>query len=108
MDTQFNIIDAIVGQPTCINHLSGDQKLNPNGASQIQMLRSGHQIAKYYVLTLTAHMKPLCKQSEGTGGGLGAPENFYDWKKRDDASRTYLAWICMKDKETLFLITTKN
>ena len=112
----FNDENIVISQPQRFNKLRHSQKMDPNELSRIHIKRDGDWFGDVYKNVIKSYRKAMEKWTSGTGGGPGAPENYHDWRLRDEwdfqnydrLRGNMLAWVYMKDKELNFILDAKN
>ena len=112
----FNDEKIVVSNPERMNKLKNSNRMDPNELSRINIKRDGEWFKNVYKNIISSYRKAMEKWLSGTGGGPGAPENYSDWRTRDDwefqkYDRTrgnILAWMYMKDKALNFILDAKN
>ena len=80
----FNNTKLLFDVPANKHKIVGHEDLSANDFRRINILRTGKWIMKVQGTWVPKYGAMMKSWTQGTGGGSGAPENYNDWKKRDD------------------------
>ena len=109
----FNNSSVQVQPPKLFHTLTEKVTMNPNAISDSQKYRSPKWLKQLYKSIMSEYKVSMKKWTSGTGGGSGAPKDYWDWNKRDvntfgdyggrkgskPVRKSYLAYLLMVDMD---------
>ena len=112
----FNDVNFVVSHPKGYEMIDHYESMDPNDPSWFKIERDGVWYKECYEYTMKFYRLASERWYKKTGGGPGKPENWWDWRTRDDHEFQYfdrirgpmLTWIYMSDKSASFILDAKN